>query len=95
MRVVDGNWGTWDNWSICSKTCGIGTHRRIRECNNPSPKYGGRFCNLKAQFLHDPSDLSPHQSDISFCKMYESVYRSCIRRQCPSKHLFIRKYLPH
>ena len=72
---------------MCSKTCDFGTQRRIRECNNPSPKYGGSFCNSKAQALNHLSDLSPHPSDISFCSMNESIYRSCISRQCPSKHL--------
>lgn len=54
---VDGKYGTWAAWSKCTKTCGSGTQKRNRACNNPAPKYGGkkcvgkssetRFCNTK------------------------------------------------
>ena len=42
--TVHGNWGAWKSWSACSVTCGEGLRTRIRECNNPAPKYGGRNC---------------------------------------------------
>ncbi|XP_068697131.1 A disintegrin and metalloproteinase with thrombospondin motifs adt-1-like [Montipora foliosa] len=41
---VDGNWGKWSKWSECSKTCKQGKQSRERECNYPSPKYGGKKC---------------------------------------------------
>ncbi|XP_062620366.1 IgGFc-binding protein-like [Saccostrea cucullata] len=42
---VNGNWGSWGRWSTsCSKTCGTGVQTRVRPCNNPSPKYGGKTC---------------------------------------------------
>ena len=41
---VDGNWGKWGNWTICSKTCGEGLKNRTRECNNPTPMFGGKSC---------------------------------------------------
>jgi len=29
---------------LCSETCGTGTQRRIRKCNNPEPEFGGKAC---------------------------------------------------
>lgn len=42
--LVDGNWGEWSAWSTCSKTCKEGKQSRTRECNSPTPKYGGKQC---------------------------------------------------
>ena len=42
--LVNGNWGDWMEWSVCSKTCGEGLKNRSRECNNPQPMFGGRVC---------------------------------------------------
>ncbi|XP_074862574.1 A disintegrin and metalloproteinase with thrombospondin motifs 7 isoform X2 [Carettochelys insculpta] len=41
---VDGGWGTWSSWSACSRTCGTGVQNAERQCNNPIPKYGGKYC---------------------------------------------------
>uniref|UniRef100_A0A8C4SLX1 ADAM metallopeptidase with thrombospondin type 1 motif, 16 n=1 Tax=Erpetoichthys calabaricus TaxID=27687 RepID=A0A8C4SLX1_ERPCA len=43
-RSVHGHWSDWSNWSTCSRTCGSGVTFRERQCNNPRPVYGGRFC---------------------------------------------------
>ena len=40
---VDGNWGPWSPYT-CPVTCGGGTYRRNRICNNPAPARGGRPC---------------------------------------------------
>ncbi|CAG2223627.1 Tyrosine-protein phosphatase 1,Hemicentin-1,Coadhesin,Tyrosine-protein phosphatase non-receptor type 13,Tyrosine-protein phosphatase non-receptor type 5,Thrombospondin-2,Tyrosine-protein phosphatase non-receptor type 11,Thrombospondin-1,Mucin-like protein,Tyrosine-protein phosphatase corkscrew [Mytilus edulis] len=42
---VNGNWGRWNGWTKCSKTCGGGRKYRSRLCNNPSPISGGSYCN--------------------------------------------------
>merc|ERR1712038_805760 len=34
---INGGWGSWSSYSSCSRTCGGGTQRRYRPCNNPSP----------------------------------------------------------
>ncbi|CAJ0917991.1 unnamed protein product [Ranitomeya imitator] len=41
---VNGIWSSWQAWGACSKTCGKGTHRRVRVCNNPPPSFDGSSC---------------------------------------------------
>ena len=41
---VDGAWGVWSEWGICSATCDDGIQRRDRECNHPPPMNGGQNC---------------------------------------------------
>ncbi|XP_007516708.2 A disintegrin and metalloproteinase with thrombospondin motifs 18 isoform X1 [Erinaceus europaeus] len=43
-QPVDGQWSTWSSWSECSRTCGGGVKYQERDCNNPKPRYGGKFC---------------------------------------------------
>ena len=50
--LVDGGWsdyGDWSKFSDCSVTCGGGIQWRehTRQCNNPSPQYGGADCKGK------------------------------------------------
>eukprot|EP00794_Sanderia_malayensis_P014213 gene14213-15696_t len=41
---VDGHWGRWSSWGNCSHNCGAGKQNRIRVCNKPAPKNGGKAC---------------------------------------------------
>ena len=42
--IVDGEWGAWNTWASCSKTCGNGTTSRQRVCDSPAPAHGGKEC---------------------------------------------------
>ncbi|VDI19374.1 Hypothetical predicted protein, partial [Mytilus galloprovincialis] len=39
-----GNWGRWTRWSSCSVSCGLGSRKRTRSCDNPAPANGGPDC---------------------------------------------------
>ncbi|KAF4073075.1 hypothetical protein AMELA_G00254740 [Ameiurus melas] len=41
---VDGKWGKWGTFGPCSRTCGGGVQLAKRECNNPLPDNGGKYC---------------------------------------------------
>lgn len=41
---VDGDWSGYGTFQECSKTCGGGVQFKIRECNNPRPQNGGKYC---------------------------------------------------
>ncbi|XP_067411559.1 A disintegrin and metalloproteinase with thrombospondin motifs 7 isoform X2 [Emydura macquarii macquarii] len=41
---IDGGWGSWSSWSACSRTCGAGVQNAERQCKNPTPRYGGKYC---------------------------------------------------
>lgn len=43
-QSVPGGYSSWSEWSICSKTCGIGLQGKIRKCNSPTPGPLGRLC---------------------------------------------------
>uniref|UniRef100_A0A8C2KL92 ADAM metallopeptidase with thrombospondin type 1 motif, 15a n=1 Tax=Cyprinus carpio TaxID=7962 RepID=A0A8C2KL92_CYPCA len=41
---VDGRWGKWGPFGTCSRTCGGGVQLSKRECDNPVPLNGGKYC---------------------------------------------------
>uniref|UniRef100_A0A3P8Q569 ADAM metallopeptidase with thrombospondin type 1 motif, 16 n=1 Tax=Astatotilapia calliptera TaxID=8154 RepID=A0A3P8Q569_ASTCA len=43
-RPQHGHWSEWSTWSTCSRSCESGVTYRERQCNNPRPAYGGKFC---------------------------------------------------
>ncbi|XP_067139893.1 A disintegrin and metalloproteinase with thrombospondin motifs 3-like [Centruroides vittatus] len=47
----NGQWGTWSEFTPCSRSCGIGVRFRIRKCDNPRPLYGGKYCAGKSEEL--------------------------------------------
>ncbi|CAG2194241.1 Hemicentin-1,Neurotrypsin,Coadhesin,Adhesion G protein-coupled receptor B3,Thrombospondin-2,Adhesion G protein-coupled receptor B2,Scavenger receptor cysteine-rich domain-containing group B protein,Mucin-like protein,Scavenger receptor cysteine-rich type 1 protein M160,Scavenger receptor cysteine-rich type 1 protein M130,A disintegrin and metalloproteinase with thrombospondin motifs adt-1,Soluble scavenger receptor cysteine-rich domain-containing protein SSC5D,Adhesion G protein-coupled receptor B1,Thrombo len=46
--TVNGNWGSWSDWTVCSSSCDSGHQTRSRLCNNPVPSSSGSYCNGKS-----------------------------------------------
>ena len=44
MLIVNGGWTKWNEFSVCSSSCGMGNQTRSRQCENPKPAYGGDQC---------------------------------------------------
>lgn len=42
FSIVDGIWKSWQEWSHCDVSCGLGTQYRNRTCNGPYN--GGKNC---------------------------------------------------
>ena len=74
--TVPGNWGTWDNWSVCSLKCGGGTKSRSRSCNDPIPQNEGANCPSNVRLLEEfPNGIQK-----------ESENQTCNVQDCPSKY---------
>ncbi|XP_069759188.1 A disintegrin and metalloproteinase with thrombospondin motifs 20-like isoform X2 [Narcine bancroftii] len=43
-RTVDGEWGPWGQYGACSRPCGGGIRSAVRDCNQPGPRNGGKYC---------------------------------------------------
>ncbi|KPM09935.1 Thrombospondin repeats protein [Sarcoptes scabiei] len=65
---VNGEWSNWGDWSPCQLNsnlieqgiqCGIGTQKRIRHCNNPSPVNNGEFCHGESIQVSECNILCP------------------------------------
>ncbi len=42
--AIDGSWGRWSEWDVCSVQCGDGYKKRFRKCDDPKPMRGGLYC---------------------------------------------------
>ncbi|XP_038817759.1 A disintegrin and metalloproteinase with thrombospondin motifs 15-like [Salvelinus namaycush] len=63
---VDGGWGMWGVYGSCSRTCGGGVQLAKRDCNNPVPEYGGKYCQgLRVKYRSCNLDVCP-ESGKSF-----------------------------
>jgi len=67
MAAVDGGWSEWSVWDECSATCGQGQRSRTRECNNPTPAYGGRMCDGDSRDL-DTCNVRPCPGKITLSR---------------------------
>ncbi|XP_061830889.2 A disintegrin and metalloproteinase with thrombospondin motifs 7 [Nerophis lumbriciformis] len=41
---VNGGWGSWTEWTACSRSCGAGIVSAQRDCDDPIPKNRGKYC---------------------------------------------------
>ncbi|XP_053381979.1 A disintegrin and metalloproteinase with thrombospondin motifs gon-1-like [Mercenaria mercenaria] len=42
--LLDGGWSLWENWGLCTESCGVGVRTRSRSCTSPTPSLTGRSC---------------------------------------------------
>ncbi|XP_035008592.2 A disintegrin and metalloproteinase with thrombospondin motifs 7 [Hippoglossus stenolepis] len=60
---VNGGWASWSEWSACSRTCGAGVRGAERDCDNPVPKYRGKYC-LGERRRYKVCNISPCAPDL-------------------------------
>ncbi|XP_056158098.1 A disintegrin and metalloproteinase with thrombospondin motifs 1 [Lampris incognitus] len=64
---VNGGWGVWGPWGDCSRTCGGGVQYSFRDCDNPLPKNGGKYCEGKRiQYRSCNTETCPDTNGLSF-----------------------------
>ena len=61
------------SWSECSRTCGGGVRKSVRECDNPTPANGGLYCTgdrIRYESCH--TNDCQHHSDLRLeqCRAY-------------------------
>ncbi|XP_077321139.1 thrombospondin-1 [Lithobates pipiens] len=66
---INGQWGPWSPWDICSVTCGGGVQKRERLCDNPKPQFGGKAC------LGD-------NADSRICNKQDCPIDGCLSNPC-------------
>ena len=64
---INGGWSVWTEWSVCTKTCGMGRRYRYRTCDNPAPFGNGTQC-------------SGQNRDVAICNLTacEGIMLLCI-----------------
>ncbi|TRY92785.1 hypothetical protein DNTS_024855 [Danionella cerebrum] len=67
QTAVNGGWGTWGPWGDCSRSCGGGVQYSFRDCDNPLPKNGGKYCEGKRiQYRSCNTEPCPDSNGLSF-----------------------------
>ncbi|XP_060110492.1 A disintegrin and metalloproteinase with thrombospondin motifs 16 [Heteronotia binoei] len=65
-KPTHGHWSEWSRWSSCSRTCGGGISHRQRNCTNPRPSHGGKFCEGSPQMLKLCNNQKCPKNSIGF-----------------------------
>ncbi|XP_066510062.1 A disintegrin and metalloproteinase with thrombospondin motifs 12-like [Hoplias malabaricus] len=73
-ETVNGGWGQWSTWSHCSRTCGSGVQSAERECDQPKPEFGGRYCTGERKRYRICNTLKCVQTKPSFREMQCSEF---------------------
>ena len=75
LKIVDGQWANWFEYSPCNATCGGGFRIIQRSCTNPKPANGGNFCLLS-------------NSKVPVRSNYEERCITCFNFLCSSRYTF-------
>ncbi|XP_029964672.1 A disintegrin and metalloproteinase with thrombospondin motifs 8 [Salarias fasciatus] len=78
LTVVDGGWSSWGPWQQCSRTCGGGVEFSYRECSDPVPQNGGKYCEgQRVQYQSCNIQPCDNSQEKSFreeqCEKYNSL----------------------
>ena len=65
FNEVHGNWSLWSEWETCSVTCDGGLQRRLRNCDNPPPAFGGDDCSGESEEIRSCNEI-PCEGNIHF-----------------------------
>ena len=85
MYLVDGGWSSW-TYGPCSKTCGGGTQRETRSCDNPTPYCGGNGC---SGLSVDQNVCNDHCCPSKFITLCECMYVCvCVCNVCIIIYVF-------
>jgi len=94
ITATDGGFGKWSSWSVCTKTCGGGYHKRTRKCDNPPPSHGGKDCNVTRDetkactndFCKGPAGLAKAQELVE--TFLESFHKNKYPDKTPSAKFY-------
>uniref|UniRef100_A0A8C5PXP1 ADAM metallopeptidase with thrombospondin type 1 motif 16 n=1 Tax=Leptobrachium leishanense TaxID=445787 RepID=A0A8C5PXP1_9ANUR len=75
-KPTEGQWSDWSTWSSCSRTCGGGISYKERQCNNPRPNHGGKFCEGSSRMFILCNSQSCPKNSIDFRAQQCAEYNS-------------------
>ncbi|CAH2283748.1 A disintegrin and metallo ase with thrombospondin motifs 16 [Pelobates cultripes] len=75
-KPTDGQWSDWSAWSSCSRTCGGGVSYKERQCNNPRPIHGGKFCDGSSRVFKLCNSQNCPKNSIDFRAQQCAEYNS-------------------
>ncbi|KAM4702878.1 A disintegrin and metalloproteinase with thrombospondin motifs 8 [Rhinophrynus dorsalis] len=73
---VDGNWGSWGSWGECSRSCGGGVRYSFRDCNDPEPQNGGKYCKGQRAIYESCNTMECSVQEQSFREQQCGKYNS-------------------